>query len=173
MARDPKKMNGACWNMKEFFLNFMGNYWFWSAFSSWGISQIIKLFTGVFKERKWTLRAMLFGSGGMPSAHTAAAVGLTTSLVVTHGTESPLPIITGMIAIVIMTDAMAVRLESGRHSRFLNRMVDEGREPEPEDGKRFQTLLGHTFAQVSVGFAIGVASALLLSLVPFPAFTFK
>lgn len=152
--------------MKEFFLNFMKNYWFWSTFAGWGISQIAKLFTGVFKERKWTLRAMLFGSGGMPSAHTAAAVGLTTSLVVTHGTGSPLPIITGMIAIVVMTDAMAVRLESGRHSRFLNRMVEEGREPAPEDGKRFQTMLGHTLAQVAVGFAIGLASALLLSLIP-------
>ena len=157
--------------MKDFFLNFLKNYWFWSAFTGWVVSQIAKVFTGVFKERKWTLRAMIFGSGGMPSAHTAAAVGLTTSLVVTHGMGSPLPIVTGMITIVIMTDAMAVRLEAGRHSRFLNRMIEEGREPAPEDGKRFQTLLGHTLAQVAVGFAIGLASALLLSLLPFPALT--
>ena len=81
----------------------------------------------------------------------------------------PRPVISGILAIIIMTDAMAVRLESGRHSRFLNRMIDEGREAAPEDGKRFQTLLGHTFAQVAVGFAIGVVCALLLSLVPFPA----
>ena len=127
--------------MKNFFLDFLTNYWFWSAFTGWAVSQITKLFTGVFKERKWTLRAMIFGSGGMPSAHTAAAVGLTTALVVTHGTGSPLPIVTGMITIVIMTDAMAVRLEAGRHARFLNRMVDEGREPDPEDGKRFQTII--------------------------------
>lgn len=155
--------------MKDFFLNFISNYWFWSAFASWLISQITKLFTGVFKERKWTLRAMIFGSGGMPSAHTATVIGLTTALLVTEGTGSPLPVISGILAIIIMTDAMAVRLESGRHSRFLNRMVDEGREAAPDDGKRFQTLLGHTFAQVAVGFAIGVACALLLSLVPFPA----
>lgn len=155
--------------MKDFILNFLANYWFWSAFASWVIAQVAKLFTGVFKERKWTLRAMIFGSGGMPSAHTATVIGLTTALLVTEGTGSPLPIIAGILAIIIMTDAMAVRLESGRHSRFLNRMVDEGREPAPDDGKRFQTLLGHTFAQVAVGFAIGVACALLLSLVPFPA----
>ena len=155
--------------MKDFCLNFLTNYWFWSALVSWLISQVAKLFTGVFKERKWTLRAMIFGSGGMPSAHTATIIGLTTALLVTEGTASPLPIISGILAIIVMTDAMAVRLESGRHSRFLNRMIDEGREAEPEDGKRFQTLLGHTFAQVAVGFAIGVACALLLSLVPFPA----
>lgn len=152
--------------MKKFLIDFLTNYWFWSAFSGWLISQVTKLFTGVFKERKWSLRAMIFGSGGMPSAHTAAAVGLTTSLVVTHGASSPLPIVTGMLAIVIMTDATAVRLEAGRHARFLNRMVDEGREKEPDDGKRFQTVLGHTVAQVAVGFAIGVACALLLSLIP-------
>ncbi len=155
--------------MKDFFLKFLTNYWFWSAFTGWAVSQIAKLFTGVFKERRFTLRAMIFGSGGMPSAHTASAVALTVALVVTHGTGSPLPVVTGMLAIVIMTDAMAVRLEAGRHARFLNRMVDEGREPAPEDGKRFQTLLGHSFAQVAVGFAIGVASALLLSLIPWPS----
>ena len=155
--------------MKDFVLNLLSNYWFWSALVSWLISQITKLFTGVFKERKWTLRAMIFGSGGMPSAHTATVIGLTTALLVTEGTGSPLPVISGILAIIIMTDAMAVRLEAGRHSRFLNRMIDEGREAAPEDGKRFQTLLGHTFAQVAVGFAIGVACALLLSLVPFPA----
>lgn len=155
--------------MKDFILKFISNYWFWSAFISWLIAQVTKLFTGVFKERKWTLRAMIFGSGGMPSAHTATVIGLTTALLKTEGMGSPIPVISAILAIIIMTDAMAVRLESGRHSRFLNRMIDEGREAAPEDGKRFQTLLGHTFAQVAVGFAIGVACALLLSLIPFPA----
>ena len=92
--------------------------------------------------------------------------GLTTALTLTYGTSSPLPIIMGMVALVVMTDATAVRLEAGRHARFLNRMVEEGREPEPEDGKRFQTMLGHTAAQVAVGFAIGLVGALLLSLIP-------
>ena len=152
--------------MKEWIVGFLKNYWFWSALAAWGVSQIAKLFTGVFKERKWTLRAMIFGSGGMPSAHTAAAIGLTTALLLTEGSFSPLPIVMGMVSIVVMTDATAVRLEAGRHARFLNRMVEEGREPAPEDGKRFQTMLGHTVAQVAVGFAIGLASALLLSLIP-------
>ena len=68
-----------------------------------------------------------------------------------------------------MTDATAVRFESERHARFLNRMVEEEREPAPDDGKMFKTNLGHTMAQVAVGFVIGVTCALLLSLIPFPA----
>ena len=152
--------------MKDWITGLLKNYCFWGALAPWAVAQVTKMFTGVFKERKWTLRAMIFGSGGMPSAHTAAAVGLTTALTLTYGTSSPLPIIMGMVALVVMTDATAVRLEAGRHARFLNRMVEEGREPEPEDGKRFQTMLGHTAAQVAVGFAIGLVGALLLSLIP-------
>ncbi len=154
--------------MKDFFWKLITNYWFWSAVTGWAVSQITKLFTGVFRERKWSVQAMLFGSGGMPSAHTATAIALTTALIVTEGPGSPLPVITGILSIVIMTDALSVRQESGRHSRFLNRMIDEGREPAPTDGKRFQTFLGHSLAQVVVGFLIGVASALLLLLIPWP-----
>ena len=150
---------------EEFLKNFLGNYWFWSAFSAWFLSQMLKLFTGVFKEKKRTASAIIFGSGGMPSAHTATAVALTTALLMTEGIGSPLPILSGVLAIVIMTDAASVRLEVGRHSRFLNRMVDENREEPPKEG-HFRTILGHTVAQIAVGAAIGIASALLLFLIP-------
>lgn len=145
------------------------NYWFWSTLSAWLISQIAKIVIGLIKKKRRNFWTILFGSGGMPSAHTASVISLTTALIITEGPTSPLPIITGIFALIIMTDATAVRFESERHARFLNRMVEEEREPAPDDGKLFKTNLGHTMAQVAVGFAIGVACALLLSLIPFPA----
>lgn len=145
--------------------DFLSNYYFWSAFVAWGISQILKMFTGVFKEKKLTLSAVIFGSGGMPSAHTATVIALTVALAIKQGLGSPLPVIAGVLATIIMTDAISVRLEVGRHSRFLNRMVDEKRE-EPLDEHRFRTIVGHTLAQVAVGAAIGVACALLFWLIP-------
>ncbi len=145
------------------------NYWFWSTLSAWVIAQTIKIIIGLIKKKRRSLVTILCGSGGMPSAHTAATISLTTALIITEGLTSPLPIISGLFALVIMTDATAVRFESERHARFLNRMVEEEREPAPEDGKLFKTSLGHTVSQVAVGFAIGVACAILLSLLPFPA----
>ena len=145
------------------------NYWFWSTLSAWLISQIAKIVIGLIKKKRRNFWTILFGSGGMPSAHTASVISLTTALIITEGPTSPLPIITGIFALIIMTDATAVRFESERHARFLNRMVEEEREPAPDDGKLFKTNLGHTMAQVAVGFAIGVACALLLSLIPFSA----
>lgn len=151
-------------------MELLKNYWFWSAFSAWVLSQLIKIITGFFQKKRRSLATILFGTGGMPSAHTAAIVSLTTSLIVTEGLASPLPVISGIFALVVMTDATAVRFESGRHARFLNRMVEEEREPEPEDGKPFKTSLGHTALQVAVGVLIGIACALLLRLAPFPIF---
>ena len=145
------------------------NYWFWSTLSAWLISQIAKIVIGLIKKKRRNFWTILFGSGGMPSAHPASVISLTTALIITEGPTSPLPIITGIFALIIMTDATAVRFESERHARFLNRMVEEEREPAPDDGKLFKTNLGHTMAQVAVGFAIGVACALLLSLIPFSA----
>ena len=150
-------------------MELLKNYWFWSTISAWLISQTAKIVIGLLKKNRRSILTILFGSGGMPSAHTASVVSLTTALIITEGVASPLPIISGIFALVIMTDATAVRFESERHARFLNRMVEEEREPAPDDGKMFKTNLGHTMAQVAVGFVIGVACALLLSLVPFPA----
>ncbi|MBE6530188.1 MAG: divergent PAP2 family protein [Ruminococcaceae bacterium] len=151
-------------------MDLLKNYWFWSTLSAWLIAQTAKIIIGLIKKNRRSFFTILCGSGGMPSAHTAATVSLTTSLIITYGLASPLPVISGLFALVIMTDATAVRFESERHARFLNRMVEEEREPAPDDGKLFKTSLGHTVAQVAVGFAIGVTCALLLSLLPFSAF---
>lgn len=154
--------------MKTLFLDLITNYWLYSAVGGWFLSQVFKLFTGVFKARKFTWRAFIFGSGGMPSAHTAAVSGLLTATVVTEGGASPIPIIVGLLAVVMMTDAAGVRRETGRQSAFLNRLIR--RHPEDAEGQEpLQEFMGHTPFQIAVGFVIGVGSALLLSLLPFPA----
>ena len=71
-------------------MELLKNYWFWSAFSAWVLSQLIKIITGFFQKKRRSLATILFGTGGMPIAHTAAIVSLTTSLIVTEGGGSPL-----------------------------------------------------------------------------------
>ena len=56
-------MNVFWESVKDFF----GNYMLMSAVVAWLSAQIIKIFTGVFQNRKISLRVLLFSTGGMPS----------------------------------------------------------------------------------------------------------
>ena len=58
------------------------NYMMMSVVASWLIAQILKGITGVFKLKKFTVVEFLFGTGGMPSSHTASVMALATSAVI-------------------------------------------------------------------------------------------
>ena len=146
-------------SMKEFFTN----YWLISVFASWLMAQIIKIFTGVFRQREFSITAMIFGSGGMPSSHTASVIGLATSIAWTEGFGSLAFAISAVFAIVVMTDAVGVRQEAGKHAMKLNEILKlhwtKGEKP-------FKELLGHTPWQVFFGVLTGIAVPSLLSLIP-------
>ena len=56
--------------------------------SGWLLAQILKVFTGIFKIRKFDLIALLFGTGGMPSSHSAAVTALCVSCGLRYGFDS-------------------------------------------------------------------------------------
>ena len=146
---------------KELFLN----YWLTSVIGGWFVAQIIKVFTGVFRQREFSIRAMLFGSGGMPSSHTAAVAALATSSAVTGGVGSWQFAISALLCIIVMTDATGVRRETGKHSEALNRLLQAYRDDEnPLD--LFRELIGHSPLQVFCGFLTGVTVAILFSFIP-------
>lgn len=143
------------------------NYWLLSAMSGWILAQIIKVFTGVFKLQSFSVRALLFGTGGMPSSHSAAVMGLCTACAVTEGFASPLFAVTVLLAIVVMIDATGVRQETGKQSRALNQILEELFSDTPDRIEmHFKELIGHTPLQVFFGALTGVGTALLLSLIP-------
>lgn len=143
------------------------NYWLLSAMSGWILAQIIKVFTGVFKLQSFSVRALLFGTGGMPSSHSAAVMGLCTACAVTEGFASPLFAVTVLLAIVVMIDATGVRQETGKQSRALNQILEELFSDTPDKIEmHFKELIGHTPLQVFFGALTGVGTALLLSLIP-------
>lgn len=143
------------------------NYWLLSAMSGWILAQIIKVFTGVFKLQSFSVRALLFGTGGMPSSHSAAVMGLCTACAVTEGFASPIFAVTVLLAIVVMIDATGVRQETGKQSRALNQILEELFSDTPDRIEmHFKELIGHTPLQVFFGALTGVGTALLLSLIP-------
>lgn len=145
-----------------------GNYWIVSAIGAWFTAQIVKIFTGVFRQREFSIRAMLFGTGGMPSSHTAAVCALCMAFALKGGLGSSGFAISALLCVVVITDAVGVRRETGKQSQALNFLL--GRSENEKDGSavsdRFRELIGHTPLQVACGAVLGVAVALLLHLIP-------
>ncbi len=146
---------------------FFTNYWILCAATGWLTAQIIKIFTGFFKMQKFSIKTLLFGSGGMPSSHTASVSALCTAFAVSHGLGSAPFAITGILLIIVMIDATGVRRETGKQSRALNQIMDELFSSDLDKLEvPFKELIGHTPLQVFFGFLTGVITTLLLSLIP-------
>lgn len=130
-----------------------------------GAAQFIKVLTTLLIERSWRVVGRLFGTGGMPSSHSAAVAALATSAVVLHGWSSPHFALSAVFGYIVIYDALGVRREAGVHAKLLNELVeelrhvlDEGFQPEA-----LRTLLGHTGPQVLAGVLLGVTVGLLFS----------
>lgn len=145
------------------------NYWLMSAVFGWLVAQILKIFTGIFRLREFSIRSMFFGTGGMPSSHTASVTGLCTAVAITEGFGSLAFAITGLLCIIVMNDATGVRRETGKQSKALNLLIrnllmdSHGKEKLDEN---FRELIGHTPLQVACGAVTGIVVALITSLIP-------
>ena len=143
------------------------NYYLISAMAAWLLAQFLKIFTGFFKEQKFSLKAMFFGTGGMPSSHTAMVAALCTSCAIGEGFDSAIFAISVVLSIIVMIDATGVRRETGKQSRALNIIVEElFKSDEKNFDMRFKELIGHTPLQVVCGFVTGMVAAIALSFIP-------
>lgn len=151
------------YNLKALFTN----YWLMSTVFGWLVAQILKVFTGVFRDRDFSVRALVFGTGGMPSSHTASVTALCTAIVVTHGFASPLFAMSALLCIIVMNDATGVRRETGEQSKALNIILEKLFTDPPENlNENYRELIGHTPLQVFFGALTGILVALLTSLLP-------
>ena len=83
------------------------------------------------------------------------------------GLSSPLFAIATIIAIVVMHDAMGVRLETGKQAKVINEMMGfmeklGGTELSYEE--KLKEFVGHTPAQVGAGLVLGIVVAILVHL---------
>ena len=143
--------------------NFFGNYMLMSAVVAWLSAQIIKIFTGVFQNKKMSLRVLLFSAGGMPSSHAAAVVALATAVGLSQGFGTPMFAVSGVLSVIVMIDASGVRYETGKQATIINRITKElfsGKMEEINTG--LKELVGHTPFQVVMGFVLGIVVASLM-----------
>lgn len=129
---------------------------------SWSVSQLIKVFIMLARERRLDLWLMV-RSGGMPSSHTALVCALATVVAMKQGVGSIVFAIAAVLAAVIMYDAAGVRQAVSQQSIVLNRIVREfvNKRPFGEMEKDLREFIGHTPIQVIAGASLGIFIAWL------------
>ncbi len=127
--------------------------------SAWFVAQFLKVFTGVFKIKKFSVAELLFGTGGMPSSHSASVCALVSACAIKDGFTSSSFAISLVLAMIVMRDAMGMRRQVGEHAKALNRLFqnlsDSLNDPELTE-KALEELAGHTPLQVLAGMLIGL-----------------
>ena len=131
-----------------------------NALVSWLVAQVIKTIIYAIVNRTLDFHRLV-GDGGMPSAHSATVTALAVTAGLQCGFDSPVFAVAATFAIVVMHDAMGVRLEAGKHAQMLNELFEMVMGNEAPDIK-LKEFLGHTPSQVVCGAALGLVLALLL-----------
>lgn len=127
---------------------------------AWAAAQIIK--TIIYASVNRTLDFhRLVGDGGMPSGHSATVTALAVTAGLEYGVDSAIFAVATILAVIVMHDAMGIRLEAGRHAKALNELLELFSSDIKSDEK-MKEILGHTPLQVAFGALLGLAVALLL-----------
>lgn len=148
--------------------DFITNYIVMSALIGWFAAQFLKMFTNGFKNKRFHITDFLFGTGGMPSSHSAAVMGLAVASGIVFSPASYQFAMAGVFAMVVVRDAMGVRREVSKQAAIINKLVIDVINANNEENreKRLKELVGHTPLQVWAGCAVGTVIPFLLRLIP-------
>ena len=139
----------------------LGNQVLISAVLGWTVAQFLKTVIDMVLNRSFNPER-IFGSGGMPSSHSATVCALATATGIRYGGGSFEFALAAVFAIVVMYDAMGVRQETGKQGKVLNEMMEiftqMGKNIDAE--KALKELVGHTPLQVLMGAILGIIIAI-------------
>jgi acid phosphatase family membrane protein YuiD len=133
----------------------------WVTACAWLSADLLKVLILRFKYGVTDWRRF-FGTGGMPSSHTAFITGLATCIALSEGMQSPLFGLALGLCILTGVDAAGLRRSAGLQAEVLNQIVADLYKDKDVKPPRVKETLGHTLPEVLGGIAVGVGVALLL-----------
>lgn len=145
----------------EIFRRLFDNKVLLSSVLAWAIAQLLKSIIMFVKTKYINFRALV-SAGGMPSAHTAFSIALTTSIAINDGLNSDLFAIAICFTVIIMYDAIGVRRASEEHAKVLNRLINILPDDKIKLKKELNENIGHTPYEVFGGILVGLISALII-----------
>ena len=144
--------------------------------AGWATAQVIKAILYAILNKDFSIER-LFGDGGMPSGHSATVSAMAMMSLLHYGVSSFEFAISTMLAIIVMHDAMGVRLETGKQAEIINELTELFEEiandfnNEETWQKKFEKVfseeklkeyVGHTPIQVIAGCILGLVIGWLL-----------
>lgn len=138
----------------------VGNQILVSAVVGWTAAQVLKTLIDFSLNRSFNPER-LFGSGGMPSSHSATVCALTTASAMKYGAGSFEFAVSFVLSMIVMYDAMNVRMETGKQSKLLNQIFFENilNLDIVVLQEKLKEYVGHTPLQVAAGAVLGVCIA--------------
>lgn len=100
--------------------------------------------------------------GGMPSAHTAFAFSMLTVIAYSSGITSPIFAVATVLAVIILDDALRMRIFLGRHGEALARLIDRLPKKDQESFPPLERQLGHKPIEAIVGAGVGILLTIAL-----------
>lgn len=148
------------------------NFPLMSALTAIVFAQVIKVPIRLIVTREF-VPSLVFGTGSMPSSHSAAVCALTTAIGITEGIGSIPFAIAFVFSIITMFDATGIRREAGEHAVLLNRLVQDfqhffdeaahwNKKDDYEKIAELKTLLGHKPIEVFIGALTGIGIAFVM-----------
>lgn len=132
------------------------------AATSWLTAGILKVLVELRVNKKLSF-SRIIGAGGMPSSHTSTVVALAIALGYYSGLDSYNFAIGIFFAIVVIHDAVGVRLETGKQAKVLNTMMFESEAFKDLDfEQQLKEYVGHTPSQALVGAIVGIVVAYVM-----------
>lgn len=133
------------------------------ALFSIGLAQGVKIPIHFFKKKEWR-PDLFFGTGGMPSSHSAGVSTLTTYIALQRGLPTFDFALSLVYGLIVMYDAQGVRRQTGELTLRVNSMNDliekinkeESLEYKQEAPKKLKEMLGHQPEEVVGGAVLGV-----------------
>ena len=133
----------------------------WVTAGAWLFADLLKVIILKFRHGVMDWRRF-FGTGGMPSSHTAFITALTTCIALSEGMTSPLFGLALGLCILTSVDAAGLRRSAGLQAEVLNQIVEDLYKDRHAKPPRVKEHLGHTLPEVLAGAAVGFAVAFLL-----------
>ena len=127
------------------------NKLFLALFVSMTLTQFIKIFLLITKDKQPFYFKDLFVTGGMPSAHSALVTSLAVSIYISEGL-STLFFMSVAFALIVIRDALGVRRTAGEEGKVLNEVIKRSKLKIP----KVHYSLGHKPEEVLVGMFIGI-----------------
>ena len=144
-------------------LEILSNRIIQAAAIAWATAQALKVILTLAISKKFD-GSRMFGSGGMPSSHSAMTCSMLMMIGFTEGFGSPVFALAFCFSGVVMYDAAGVRRSTGKNAAVINRLLDRlTSDGLSFDEEHLKELVGHTPVQVAAGALLGVLIGTLMA----------